>query len=91
MFRKIQFQNGIKDENPNSLNSKYESHCPVGANFLPFLNFFVIIFLDIGLSAGSRHLNPPAHWELPEVNCLYKSGEVDHFGVDEPLRCIGFL
>jgi hypothetical protein len=91
MIRKIQFQNGIEDENLNSPNSKYGSHCQVGANFLPFLNFFVIIFLDIGLSAGSRHLNPPAHWELPEVDRLCRSGEVDHFGVGGPPRCTRFL
>jgi hypothetical protein len=91
MFLKIQFQNEIEDENPNSPNSKYGSPYPVGANFLPFLNFVLIIFLDIGLSAGSRHLNPPAQSRLPEVDRLCKSGEVDHFGVSGPPRCTGFL
>jgi hypothetical protein len=52
MFMEIQFQNEIADGNRNSPNSKYGSPCPVGANVLPFLNFVLIIFLDIGLLAG---------------------------------------
>jgi hypothetical protein len=87
----IQFQNEIADGNRNSPNSKYGSPYPVGANFLPFLNFVLIIFLDIGLSAGCRHLNPPAQSPLLEVDHLCKSGEVDHFGVGGPPRCTGFL
>jgi hypothetical protein len=87
----IQFQNEIADGNENSPNSKYGSPCPVGANVLPFLNFVLILFLDIGLSAGCRHLNPPEQSPLPEVDHRCKSAEVDHSRVGGPPRCTEFL
>ena len=70
---------------------KYGSHCPLGTNFISFLNFSVIIFLHIGLLASNQLLNPPTQCQIPKVDRLYRSGELAHVGLGGPPRYTGFL
>ena len=70
---------------------KYGNHYLVKANFIFFLNFSIILFLPIGLSAGSRFMNSHIEWEIREVDRLCRSGEVAHVGFGGPPRYTGFL